>query len=111
MAPSHFLVPAPAVSRLLQFLPVSTATTSIAKPFQWSSEAKSAFLSLKERFSSIPILIQSDTSKQFIVEVDALDSGVGAVLSKWSSGPTPLGGPVIRGLLGLSPSPSSVSDL
>ena len=34
------------------------------------------------RFISAPVLIQADPECQFIVEVDASDSGVGAVLSQ-----------------------------
>lgn len=61
-----------------------TQLTSAARPFLWSPEAESAFLLLKEKFSNAPILIQPNVSKQFIVEVDASDSGVGAVLSQRS---------------------------
>lgn len=39
---------------------------------------------LKHRFSSAPVLIQPDPTLQFIVEVDASDTGVGAVLSQRS---------------------------
>lgn len=34
---------------------------------------------------SAPVLIQPDSSRQFIVEVDASDSGVGAILSQHSA--------------------------
>lgn len=61
-----------------------TQLTSTNKPFQWSPEAEAAFLELKRRFTSARILIQPDVSKQFVVEVDASDSGVGAVLSQRS---------------------------
>ncbi len=61
-----------------------TALTSPARPFHWSSEAEGAFLDLKKRFTSAPILINPDSSRQFVVEVDASDVGVGAVLSQRS---------------------------
>lgn len=61
-----------------------TALTSPATPFHWSSEAEGAFLDLKKRFTSAPILINPDSSRQFVVEVDASDVGVGAVLSQRS---------------------------
>lgn len=48
----------------------------------WSSAAEEAFCELKRRFSSAPILVQLDPSRQFIVGVDASDLGVGAVLSQ-----------------------------
>ncbi|XP_023805590.1 uncharacterized protein LOC111946461 [Oryzias latipes] len=47
-----------------------------------SKEAQAAFDKLKALFTSAPILIQPDPLRQFIVEVDASDSGVGAVLSQ-----------------------------
>lgn len=58
-----------------------TRLTSSLVPFLWSSEADAAFTLLKERFTSAPILTQPDPSQQFILEVDASDVGVGAVLS------------------------------
>uniref|UniRef100_A0A3P9HPM7 Gypsy retrotransposon integrase-like protein 1 n=1 Tax=Oryzias latipes TaxID=8090 RepID=A0A3P9HPM7_ORYLA len=59
-----------------------TQLTSINVPFIWTPEAHSAFNKLKNLFTTAPILIQPDPCRQFIVEVDASDSGVGAVLSQ-----------------------------
>lgn len=58
--------------------------TSAKVPFKWSDEAEKSFLKLKNRFTSAPILVNPDPSRQFIVEVDASDIGVGAVLSQRS---------------------------
>ena len=60
-----------------------TRLTSVNVTFCWSPEAHKAFLKLKHLFSSAPILVQPESSKQFIVEVDASDAGVGAVLSQY----------------------------
>lgn len=46
--------------------------------------AEKAFCELKKRFTSAPILCRPDPSRKFIVEVDASDGGVGAVLSQRS---------------------------
>lgn len=62
-----------------------TSLTSVNKPFLWTSEAEDTFNELKSRFTSAPILVQPDPSQQFIVEVDASDSGVGAILSQRSA--------------------------
>ncbi len=62
-----------------------TALTSIKTPFRWSSAAEAAFTKLKGCFVSAPILIAPDPSRQFVVEVDASEVGVGAVLSQRSS--------------------------
>ncbi|KAL4007327.1 hypothetical protein ACER0C_001179 [Sarotherodon galilaeus] len=59
-----------------------TQLTSPKQPFLWSSSAQQAFAHLKQLFSSAPILIQADLTRPFVVEVDASDSGVGAVLSQ-----------------------------
>ncbi|KAK7879248.1 hypothetical protein WMY93_033967 [Mugilogobius chulae] len=61
-----------------------TRLTSTLTPFKWSSEAEDAFCTLKTLFTSAPVLTHPDPSRQFIVEVDASDSGVGAVLSQRS---------------------------
>ena len=62
-----------------------TALTSQKVAFQWSPAAEERFSELKSRFSSAPILILPDLDCQFVVEVDASDSGVGAVLSQRSA--------------------------
>ena len=59
-----------------------TRLTSPKQPFKWDSEAEEAFCLLKTCFSTHPILVQPDRRKQFVVEVDALETGVGAVLSQ-----------------------------
>lgn len=61
-----------------------TALTSTRRPFCWSPAAQAAFNELKSRFSSAPILITPDPSRQFLVEVDASEVGVRAVLSQRS---------------------------
>lgn len=59
--------------------------TSSKKSFVWSPEAERAFSKLKQLFTSAPVLTMPDPDRQFIVEVDASDSGVGAVLSQRSA--------------------------
>ncbi|KAJ0068821.1 hypothetical protein NL108_011442 [Boleophthalmus pectinirostris] len=61
-----------------------TRLTSAKLPFQWTPEAEGAFNKLKGLFTTAPVLIHPDPSKQFIVEVDASNVGVGAVLSQRS---------------------------
>ncbi len=62
-----------------------TALTSSKVPFQWNSAADEAFQALKLRFTTAPILQLPDPDRQFVVEVDASDVGVGAVLSQRSA--------------------------
>ncbi|XP_023805578.1 uncharacterized protein LOC111946457 [Oryzias latipes] len=59
-----------------------TRLTSTVRAYQWNSDAQEAFDTLKNLFVTAPILIQPDPARQFVVEVDASDSGVGAVLSQ-----------------------------
>ena len=59
-----------------------TALTSSKTPFRWSHSADITFQTLRDRFSSAPILQVPDAERQFVVEVDASDVGVGAVLSQ-----------------------------
>ena len=48
--------------------------------FQWSEKAQTAFMQLKEALVSATILAVLDFRKTFIVEIDASNEGIGAVL-------------------------------
>jgi hypothetical protein len=50
--------------------------------FGWTPEADRAFMELKGRFTSGLILVHPDPTHPFMVEVDASDTGAGAVLSQ-----------------------------
>ncbi len=53
----------------------------------WSPEALLAFQELKTRFTSAHILHLPDSSISFVVEVDASNTGIGAVLSQRQGNP------------------------
>ena len=63
-----------------------TALTSTLRPFSWTEEAESTFVALKTLLTTAPVLIFPDPDRQFIVEVDASDIGIGAVLSQQAEG-------------------------
>ncbi len=71
--------------RFSQLAAPLTALTSTKTLFRWSTAAETAFTKLKGCFVSAPILIAPDPSRQFVVEVDASEVGVGAILSQRSS--------------------------
>lgn len=62
-----------------------TALTSPKVAFFWGPSADRAFEGLKTQFTTAPILQLPDPDRQFVVDVDASDTGVGAVLSQRSA--------------------------
>lgn len=62
-----------------------SALTSPKVPFTWSPAVDRDLVDLKHRFTTAPILVHLDPSRQFVVEVDASDVGVGAILSQQSA--------------------------
>ena len=50
--------------------------------FRWTSEAETAFNELRHQLSSAPILAHPNFERPFILDTDASDVGIGAVLSQ-----------------------------
>lgn len=70
----HFI---PDFSKVVLPLPKLTSPKQL---FQWSPSTQQALERFKHLFSSASVLVQADLNRPFIVEVDTLDSGVGAIL-------------------------------
>uniref|UniRef100_A0A3B1KK37 Gypsy retrotransposon integrase-like protein 1 n=1 Tax=Astyanax mexicanus TaxID=7994 RepID=A0A3B1KK37_ASTMX len=70
--------------------PLTTMLRGGHKKLVWNLAAEQAFDKLKTLFTSAPMLKHPDPSLPFIVEVDASDSGVGAVLSQRQGNPAKL---------------------
>ncbi|GFT37120.1 retrovirus-related Pol polyprotein from transposon 17.6 [Trichonephila clavipes] len=56
--------------------------TESKQKFQWTKECEDSFLQLKEALTSSPILIYPQPDKPFILDTDASNETVGAVLSQ-----------------------------
>lgn len=52
----------------------------------WTPEAEAAFSEIKTRLTSAPILASPDFSRQFVIQCDASDVGIGVVLYQESDG-------------------------
>ena len=61
---------------------ISKPLTKLLKKdkFQWSPTAEMTFIALKEAMSRAPILAIPNSSKPFVVEIDANDMGMGAMV-------------------------------
>jgi len=56
--------------------------TKKGKEWMWKPETEAAFVKLKQRFTMAPILTHFDDQKPVVIETNASDSALGAVLSQ-----------------------------
>ena len=63
-----------------------TLLTSPLVEFTWGAVQEAAFCALKSALVTAPVLAHPDVTKPFFVEVDASDTGLGAVLSQKGEG-------------------------
>ncbi|KAI2665792.1 Transposon Tf2-9 polyprotein [Labeo rohita] len=62
--------------------PLTNLLKGHPKTLNWTTEASTAFETLKKAFTQAPLLTHPDPDLPFVVEVDASTTGVGAVLSQ-----------------------------
>lgn len=55
---------------------------SLCTKIQWNDECEQAFQQLKKQLCSAPVLHSPDFDKPFLLQTDASDRGVGAILSQ-----------------------------
>ena len=60
--------------------------TERGRAFAWTTECANSFAVLKQQLTSAPILVFPDCSKLFILDTDASQDGIGAVLSQIHDG-------------------------
>ena len=60
--------------------------TEKGRPFKWTTECDTAFAELKLRLCSTPVFTYPDFSLPFILDTDASQHGIGAVLSQIQCG-------------------------
>ena len=60
--------------------------TERGRQFRWTMECATAFAMLKSRLTSTPILAFPDSTKPFLLDTDASQEGIGAVLSQECDG-------------------------
>ena len=54
--------------------------------FHWSDQCAEAFRKLKQMLSQAPTLAFPDFTKTFVLDTDAMNDGIGAVLSQENDG-------------------------
>ncbi|KAK3517629.1 hypothetical protein QTP70_013430 [Hemibagrus guttatus] len=70
--------------------PLTDLLRNKPKALIWTPAATYAFQTLKQAFTTAPLLVHPDPELPFIVEVDASTTGVGAVLSQQQGNPRKL---------------------
>ncbi len=70
--------------------PLTNMTKKGSRRLQWTAEAHKAFDQLKRQFTTAPILHHPDPNSPFVVEVDASNVGIGAILSQRQGDPAKL---------------------
>ncbi|KAK3548024.1 hypothetical protein QTP70_002689 [Hemibagrus guttatus] len=70
--------------------PLTNLLRNKPKTLVWTPAAMRAFQTLKQAFTTAPLLVHPDPELPFIVEVDASTTGVGAVLSQQQGNPRKL---------------------
>ncbi|KAK3531902.1 hypothetical protein QTP70_034406, partial [Hemibagrus guttatus] len=70
--------------------PLTSLLRNKPKSLSWTTSAEEACNTLKEAFTTAPLLVHPDPDKPFIVEVDASTTGVGAGLSQQQGNPSHL---------------------
>ena len=63
--------------------PLTSLTHKDKVPFKWNSQAQSSFKALKAAFTTAPVLAHVDPGRPFIIETDASDFALGAILSQY----------------------------
>ena len=56
--------------------------TGKGTPFRWTQVEEDAFLALKKALCTAPVLVMPDFERPFVMETDASDRAVGAVLEQ-----------------------------
>ncbi|KAK3556238.1 hypothetical protein QTP70_006922 [Hemibagrus guttatus] len=70
--------------------PLTSLLRNKPKSLSWTTSAEETFNTLKEAFTTAPLLVHPDPDEPFIVEVDASTTGVGVVLSQQQGNPSRL---------------------
>ncbi len=70
--------------------PLTNMTKKGSHRLQWTAVAHQAFDQLKHQFTTAPILHHPDPNSPFVVEVDASNIGIGAILSQRQGDPAKL---------------------
>ena len=63
--------------------PLTSLTCKDKVPFKWNSQAQISFEALKSAFTTAPVLAHVDPGQPFIIETDASDFALGAILSQY----------------------------